>query len=588
MARLVKQAGEGERSISRKGADEFVRRLYIVLWIRLLLGLIFFSLVALSRFGHGDFESEYPITAFYVFSILLLGFTVVGGATFRLFSHEKLSVYAAFQIGFDIAAVSIFVCLSGGGHSPFVVFYIPVILLSALLFGVRGSMWTAVSTSLIYGAIILVQIRYGFHDIFPDEYETVRFDYTHFFSSFVVHGATLCIVAIVAGFLVEKWQNAESLVTSYINRIALIRKLHHQIVEYIPSGVFLAGNDGRIIYANKTACSILEKAREDLRGRNLGDFFPDLKKHWIDLMKRGQHDVVRREIAYRDSSGRDKTIGFSLCSAMEDGNMPRLLMIFQDITAVKRAEQDIRAMEDVRLVATAASEIAHNVKNPLGAISGAAQMLKQELINGGNTELCKRLTSMIIRESERLDDAIRTLLHVSRSTLKIPNLQELDVGEELKRILGVFSGKVRDCLISCNDCENITIYMDRSHFEVIIWTLLENADDAMPNGGRIDVIVQQSHDGKWVDISVRDDGPGVPPDIQPHLFHPFFTTKPRGTGLGLSIARQLARRVGGTLEYVPLEKGGCFFVQLPILKDHERLQCISEAIYKGEQSEINT
>ncbi|SFM45517.1 ATP-binding protein [Thermodesulforhabdus norvegica] len=543
--------------------DELIRRLYLILITRLFLGLLFFGFVAISYNAKDGFPPDYPVRALYIFSILLLTFTAVGGLTFKLFSEKTLPVYAACQVGFDIVAVFVFVCLSGGVHSPFVLFFVPVILLSSLVLGLKGSFCTALVATLAYGIMSLLQTYPGLLALLGFNLSVPEADATRAFSSFITNGVTLIIAAVTSGLLVEKWRGAEGLVGVYVRKLTLLRKLHQHIIEHIPSGIILAGLDGRILYANKAAERILFRKAEHIRGQSMVELFPELNE-FVEWARKGHADELsRRELTYKDPERGDLILGCTISTVFEERGTPKLLMVFQDITAVKQAEKEIRAMEELKLVATAASEIAHNVKNPLGAISGAAQMLRQELASGGDAELCERLTSIIVRESERLDDAIRTLLFVSRSTLKSPEVTELDVEKELRRILTSFRGKEPSYEIHLHGSETLYVRIDRSNLEVIIWTLLENAVEAMPEGGNIFVSLDASTDGRWVEIHVRDEGPGVSVDTLENLFRPFYTTKSTGTGLGLCIARQHARRAGGDLEYIPEEKGAHFCVRLP-------------------------
>lgn len=547
----------------RDRTDEIIRRLYLVLGMRLFLGLLFLAFVLVVHNVQKDLPPEYPLKALYVFSILLLAFTVIGGVTLRLFSERTLPLCAAFQIGFDIIAVFVFVCLSGGIHSPFAIFFVPVILLSSLVLGFKGGVCAALVATAAYGVMSLLQAYPRLLSPLGFTISTVKVAATRSFSSFVTNGVTLIIVAITSGLLVEKWQGAESRVSLYVKRLALLRKLHQHIVEYIPSGIILADLYGRILYANKAAERILNIPAERIRGQRLDQLFPDLGEFIARLADGQVGEIARSELTFRDPSRGNLILGCSVSPVFEDTGIPRLLMVFQDITEVKQAEMDRRTMEELRLVATAASEIAHNVKNPLGAISGAAQMLRQEVASGGDGYMFERLASIIVRESERLDEAIRTLLFVSRSMLKAPEVVEIEVGEEVKRVLTTFCVKEPAYEVHFTGESGLTVRMDRSHLEILIWTLLENAVDAMPGGGKVFVDLKRSADGRWVEIHVYDEGPGVPVEDIEGLFRPFFTTKPAGTGLGLYIARQYARRAGGDLEYVPEERGAHFCIRLP-------------------------
>jgi signal transduction histidine kinase len=181
-----------------------------------------------------------------------------------------------------------------------------------------------------------------------------------------------------------------------------------------------------------------------------------------------------------------------------------------------------------------AASVAHEIKNPLAGIGGAIQILQESMdTNDSRRELMEEILAQV----DRLDTAIRQLLMLSKP--QIPQKQLCDVRSILESVID--RAKKQDSLQEIDFVfegrDAAFAEVDPSLLEQVIWNLLENAGDAMPQGGRITLNLEQTPDAEI--LKVADTGPGVPPDKREKLFRPFFTTKARGTGLGLSICKKI-------------------------------------------------
>ncbi|MBW1974508.1 MAG: PAS domain S-box protein [Deltaproteobacteria bacterium] len=555
--------------VSSDRRDDFIYHIYIVLLVRLFLGLVFFGL-SFYLFWKSKIRITDPqIRPFYIFSLLLLVFTIAGAATLRRFYNKAITAYAACQIGFDVFAVSVFVCLSGGANSPFPSFYIPVVLLAALLFRIKGAIYTAIASILLFGSIVLLHYsKLSCCGFVPESLAPASISMSRTFYTLAVYSVTFLFSAISAGIAVDKWQETEAGLKNLANRFRRFRFMHELILEHVPSGVILCDQSGNVLYANRAAAFILEINRKELVGRDMRSIIPQLS----DVIRKyglGEHEVLRREFLYKSPLGdASKIIGCSVCGVEEDGFPDAFVLVFQDITSLKKMEEEKRALEDFKLVAKATVEIAHNIKNPLGAISGAAQMLGDNISSlkysaGGTVnDLCARLASIIQRESERLNDSVRLLMHMSRSAFKEPAPDVIDVSEEVSRILSLFEQYYRrrgEYRIGVDLAKGCRILIDPGDFEIIMWNLLENSCDAMPEGGEIFVSVKIGDDDpNSVEILVKDTGPGVDPNIRSRIFEPFVSTKTDGSGLGLSIVNNLVKKAGGRIELLNSSEGAAF------------------------------
>ena len=223
-----------------------------------------------------------------------------------------------------------------------------------------------------------------------------------------------------------------------------------------------------------------------------------------------------------------------------------------------------------------AEGVAHEVNNPLNIIVQAAGMVS-DCLEGPEAEALpdvgevRDALRVIVKQSLRVREITRKLLMAGKGL--DPRTGPLDVRAVVRRVLGLLQGRMEQQRVTC-----MTDFpaddAPRPHgspleLEQVVLHLLENALDAMPDGGtlRVSAKIEAAGDGESVYVlSVEDSGPGIAADILPHIFEPFFTTRRerKAAGLGLAVARGLVVKRGGTLEAMPSTTGACFVLRLPL------------------------
>ena len=235
--------------------------------------------------------------------------------------------------------------------------------------------------------------------------------------------------------------------------------------------------------------------------------------------------------------------------------------------SIERAQAERIRQEQMNTIARLATSLVHDLRNPLAAIYGGAEMLVD-----GNVppEQTRRIAGTIHRASERVQALLRDLVNVSRG----------ERGEtELCRLRDLIDAAV-DSTVGPNSRVTVEVAVDagcevlahRTRTERVFTNLLSNAIEAMPEGGHI--YVEERSNDTYVDVLVRDTGPGIPPDIRNKVLRPFVTGKRSGLGLGLALSRQTMTDLGGDLFVVETgERGACFCVrfaklsaQVPVLE----------------------
>jgi signal transduction histidine kinase len=228
----------------------------------------------------------------------------------------------------------------------------------------------------------------------------------------------------------------------------------------------------------------------------------------------------------------------------------------EHIARLYRSEQQA-ALKRLAAVGEVAASLAHEVRNPLAGISGAVEVLRDDLpADSPRREVIKEILGQI----RRLDERVRDLLMYSRGvTLRV---ESIDLAALLRATQGLLAEEplIRDVSVTVSLPRDLGEHpMDRGQIQEVLINLLRNAAEAMQGTGEI-IISARRRDGGALELSVEDTGPGVPAGRREEIFAPFVTTRPQGTGLGLAIARKALEAHGGSLTCEPGSRGGARFV----------------------------
>jgi signal transduction histidine kinase len=243
----------------------------------------------------------------------------------------------------------------------------------------------------------------------------------------------------------------------------------------------------------------------------------------------------------------------------------------QIAVVVENSRQYRRMQERDRLAALGqmAAGLAHEVKNPLGAIKGAAQLLAEP--EGGKQvdPHANEFIGIILEEVDRLNRVVGNVLDYARPSKGNPGA--VDVNAVVKRTLQVLaSERGGETAVMTELADDLPLVRaDAEQLRQVLMNLVRNALQATNGTGNVTVKTRERRGGvgskiDWVEIGVRDDGPGISPQVLKSLFVPFFTTKDKGTGLGLAISQRLVEEWGGRIEVASSEgSGSTFTVVLP-------------------------
>jgi len=493
-----------------------------------LLAVLYFALQDNNPFGvqdHALFRSAL---------LAWLAFSLVAGTATRL-EQPGYRFQALLQILADIGALALLIHATGGVTSPLTALLVITIAVGALLLpGRMAYLFAAVAALalLLETGIMLLELE-----------NTSVSSVTRA----GLMGMVLFATAALAHVLAIRLRDSEALATQRGIDLANLQQLNQHVIRQLQSGILVVDPDGVIRLANDRAHKLLEL--DTAEGQKLSEFSPAL----ADQIARWQENpALQAESIPAGTAGTDVTPRFT---RLDTSQGTGTLILLDDDTLLTQQSQQLKLASLGRMSAS----IAHEIRNPLGAISHAAQLLSEsEHLNGGD----KRLTEIINSHSVRVNEIIESVLQLSRRSASQP--QELQLSEWLRLFHGEFietEGADAARLMLDIEDDTLCIQSDPGHLRQVLANLCQNALRHSPADTMVYLRATASDSGT-VCLEILDSGPGINPDTAANMFEPFFTTENSGTGLGLYIARELCELNRAHLSYHPKNDGGsCFRIE---------------------------
>ena len=343
-----------------------------------------------------------------------------------------------------------------------------------------------------------------------------------------------------------------------------------QILAGLEDAVITVDREGKISYFNEAAEMLTEISASQALQKPLIQLFK--REHWlIERFKKSQslqQESTRGEGDLVTRWGHKVPVSLTV-SPLEDhqGNFLGSVLVLRDLKHRKELEEDLKRADRLAMVGTLAAGLAHEIRNPLGGIKGAAQLLKRSLDRDSSLQ---DFANIMIREVDRVDKLIEQLLDLSRPA-KL-ELAPINIHEVLDDVLLLETQAAEKSSIAIKkrfDPSLPPIRGDRAQLTQVFLNLVKNAFQAMNGDGTLTITTRLETDfhirGEgsdrsrliWVDI--EDEGVGIKEEDLPHIFSPFFTTKHSGTGLGLSVCYRIINEHGGLIRVESIEGEGTTF-----------------------------
>jgi two-component system sensor histidine kinase PilS (NtrC family) len=460
--------------------------------------------------------------------------TLVYAALIRLGRVGRVLAYV--QIFGDVVISTAVVYLTGGAESPFAFAYLLAIGVGSIILYQPGAFLGATLSAVAFAALTL-----GVHyEVIHGPSGTERMAGSRL--AFILASNVLAqyLIAALAGYLSQQLSVAGGKLFKREKDLRELATLQRQILACMPSGLVSCEGDGSIIFMNRAASAML--GVDDWSSRKIEDLIPGLGR--LNLGSR------REELEVQTPLGR-RTLGLSLMPL--EGADGSFIVVFQDLSDLRRAEAELHRVDRLAALGTMAAQLAHEIRNPLAAMRGSAQMLaaatNQE---GGST----RLANILIRESDRLSSLVENVLRFARPPP--PVLKRQSLRQIVVNTLEVLNADPmsRGVTMTTHLAE-VSANVDADQLSQALINILRNAIAAAGPQGEVRVSVDAGPPGPRVRI--WDSGGSIPRADQGRIFEPFFTTREGGTGLGLSIAHSIVRAHGGNISVTSGQEQGTEF-----------------------------
>lgn len=326
----------------------------------------------------------------------------------------------------------------------------------------------------------------------------------------------------------------------------------------------------RVVFFNKSAEAVFGYSHSDVVGRHLSLLIPDpdhlIHRGYLDAVLDSRMPAVMgkpRECEIRNSKGEAVPVDVSY-SASSTGGRIYVTAIIRDVSGERALERQVRFMEKLADVGRAIAQVVHEIRKPLTVIGGfAKQVEKCETLKDDGKN--RRKLDIIIREVQRLDKLLNGLRLISRP--RSPSeYRSLVIGEVLAETVELVEPMIRGRqvkLIAEIPDEPLLILGDSDQLKQVFLNLLRNAVEAVDRVGNIRM--RMGVEDRRVTVSIEDDGPGIPAEMEDKIFDPFFSTKSKGTGLGLAISHAIIQDHGGTIHVHSAQpRGTVALVTLPL------------------------
>ncbi len=460
---------------------------------------------------------------------------------------------AYLQLLIDTFIITAIIYTTGGIESIFSFLYILTIINASIILYRKGGYLVASSSSILYGLLLDLHYYGILHPLGAKATYSPQYQDLPLFFMILVNIAAFYLVAYLTSYLSEQTRKSRVELKAKQKDLDKLEILNENIISSINSALLVIDENDRIILFNPAAEGIFGTSSVISMGKKFYEVLRFLDDSGNptknDLLKKIKNFSPFTDLSYEKPDEKLIHLQASVSPLrFPFGDRHGHIMIFQDVTELKRIQEEIKRVEGLALVGELAAGIAHEIRNPMASISGSIQMLRDDL---EKNDVNARLMDIIIRETNRLNHLINDFLRFARP--RKPTLTFFEINDIITESLELFKNS-QQCMelieIKTDFHEPLEIESDPEQIKQVLWNLFLNANEAMPDGGMLYVATglkedDPDHSGKRVKIVVRDTGKGFDKKALSQLFIPFFTTKEGGSGLGLATVKRIVEGLQG-------------------------------------------
>ena len=446
------------------------------------------------------------------------------------------------QIAFDIFIITVIIHYTGGIDSSFVGFYFLSIMCASLFFRRLVTFLFSTQAVVFYVTYNILYLYYfGPRLDSPIDPEVVKY---YVILQTFMYSVLMYAVGFISSSYAERMYKKDTALISALKLLKEARLDTSDILQSMTNGLITVNMSGLIVYINRAAEKILHIEHEKAEGRKFTEVLEHRAYELVNIIKNeisGASEVSEKEINVLDPNGYIIPLGLT-CAPLYDTDKSRrgVIVNFKDLTEKNKLLEMIRQSERMAAIGELSAAIAHEIRNPLGSISNAVEILKESYdIKDTNTA---KILHVLENESERLQRISTDFLKFAK--VKEPEINKLNLNKTIEEVLILVENDPRNTdhiTIKSYIDENIYVLFDEDHFRQVILNIIINSLEAMEGDGEIVINTDSSDqlDREFTRLVIYDNGPGFPKEALGSMFEPFFSTKTEGTGLGLALVRKL-------------------------------------------------
>jgi len=501
-----------------------------------------------------------------IFVLIVIGSFVLSVMyTALLRKIKNISYLVYLELIFDLALETSVVFCTGGTESSFQLCYALTVIAAGVFLYKRCAYTIATIASMLYTGLTTMQI-YGIIQPLPNiPYPESSSNIYFIIFKVFINVTAFYIIAYLSSSLAISFSVSKKELIKKKEDFTRLQTFNSNILENMSSGLVVTNLNMKIILTNRGASLITGFICSELRDKNFTAFFESIPIHDIvRTLNTRNNDSYRWEGNITRKNKDSIYIGMTI-SPLKNDKSERMgtISTFQDLTQLKKMEHEVKRSEKLAAIGRLSAGMAHEIRNPLASIRGSVQMLRDEL---ELKEPDKKLMNIILEESDRLNKIITDFLVFARPKPLNRVLSNLKQNiEDTVRLVEASPDINKKINIKTLVDKNIPNFMfDADQIKQVLWNLIVNSIQAMPDGGIIkitaELIKEQSTDDKNITIpdiksltlpllkfSISDQGEQIAEEAMSKIFDPFYTTKEGGSGLGLSIVHRIIEDHKGQL-----------------------------------------
>jgi len=474
------------------------------------------------------------------------------------------ALQAYLQFFGDLMLITLLIPRLGDPPGSFSILYLVTISVAAVILRRSAALFVAGGAMLMFSTMLML-LASPFADVLPIHLASSYGPFellskVELSKTLLTHFGGFFGVAVLTSYLAQNVARAEEQLHDKHLRLEALQRLHRDIVQSVSSGLITTDLSGRITSLNLSGGEILGTRESEVVGQLITSTGLFDRAAWHRLTHSDQAD--RRSEVELNRDGETIYIGYHLNHLRDPEGAGRgFSLIFQDLSQHRKMQERLRISDRMAAVGEMAAGLAHEVGNPLAAISGSVQMMAAS----EDTDPARRkLLEITLRESQRLDRTVKQFLKFATPRERHPT--RFDIAKLLVEETALLSNSdevdERLQITAVMQPRSAMVTADPDQISQIFWNLARNALKAMPEGGTLTVSGRLQDD--LYQIEFNDTGSGMTPEERTNLFHPFKSFFDVGSGIGMAIVYRIVEEHGGTI-HIDSEpgRGSVIRVDLP-------------------------